>query len=419
MAFVRNSAIAEVPKTGVIYVMTRAYKHGFSHGDPDWANLGQGAPETGKLPDSTNRIDQISLTEQVLEYSPVSGIQELKEAVADLYNYRYRQDKQSKYSAKNVAISPGGRSGLVRIAAALGSVNLGHFLPDYTAYEELLDLFNRFVSIPVINSQKKGFKPQINEIEKAIVNMGLGALLLSNPCNPTGQLLNHDKLRRLVNQSQKYDCTLILDEFYSHYLLNHADYGQKSLSAASAVNDVNEDNVILIDGLTKNWRYPGLRISWTLAPEDIIECIASSGSFLDGGASHSTQKAIIPFLKPEVADREAEAIQSSFKAKQCYMLERLKQMGFVFHKEPEGSFYCFPSLENLPEPLQDGMRFFEILLQEKVICVPGIFFDVNPGQRRKHDCARLNRYVRFSFGPPMAEIERGLNRIETVIQRYC
>ena len=39
-----------VPYTGVIYVMAEAQKRGWRYGHPDWANLGQGQPETGPLP---------------------------------------------------------------------------------------------------------------------------------------------------------------------------------------------------------------------------------------------------------------------------------------------------------------------------------------------------------------------------------
>ena len=75
------------------------------------------------------------------EYAPVPGIWELREAVAALYNRLYRKGLKSQYSAENVSICGGGRAALTRAAASLGHVNLGHFLPDYTAYEELLDVF--------------------------------------------------------------------------------------------------------------------------------------------------------------------------------------------------------------------------------------------------------------------------------------
>lgn len=53
----------------------------------------------------------------------------------------HRQGKESLYSWENVCIVPGGRAGLIRIAAVLNNAYLGFFIPDYTAYNEMLSLF--------------------------------------------------------------------------------------------------------------------------------------------------------------------------------------------------------------------------------------------------------------------------------------
>lgn len=97
-------------------------------------------------------------------------------------------------------------------------------------------------------------------------------------------------------------------QFYSWYIYpkEGEEYGQ-SLSAASYVDgrhhlsssvilslhptfpatvDVNEDPVVLIDGLTKNFRLPGWRVCWVIGPKNLISALSQSGSFLDGGANH-------------------------------------------------------------------------------------------------------------------------------------
>ena len=147
-----------VPRTGVIFVMAEARARGFAYGNPEWANLGQGAPQTGALPGAADRIAQIQLDDNTHEYSPVAGLWELREAVAALYNRRYRRGLPSQYTAENVAISPGGRAGLTRIVTALGRVHLGHLLPDYTAYEELLDVFRAFIPIPILLRREDDFR---------------------------------------------------------------------------------------------------------------------------------------------------------------------------------------------------------------------------------------------------------------------
>lgn len=405
----------EVPNTGVIYVMTKAQKAGFYYGATDWANLGQGAPETGALAEGEGRLEHVAIDATSSEYSPVAGQKELREAVAELYNKRYRRGLKSQYTYENVAISSGGRTGLARVAASLGRVHLGHYLPDYTAYEELFDAFKGFVPIPIVLSEKDQFRATARQLEEEIVSRGLGAVLLSNPNNPTGQAVHGAELERYVEVGRRQRCALIFDEFYSHYLYDAAALEAVSLSAARYVDDVDKEMVIVVDGLTKNWRYPGLRISWTIGPKAIIQRIASAGSFLDGGAAHPLQKAAIPLLDIRVADQQAHIIQKEFAKKRELMMRALIGMGFRLPAPPIAGFYCFAGLEKLPAALQDGMQFFEAALQKKVISVPGKFFDVNPGNRRGHIPSRLKSYVRFSFGPSMVEVERGLSRLKEVI----
>lgn len=84
------------------------------------------------------------------EYGPTAGIKPLRAAVANLYNENYRKGKPSKYTWENVCIVPGGRAGLIRIAAVLGNAYVGFFIPDYTAYNEMLSLFkNASLRVPI------------------------------------------------------------------------------------------------------------------------------------------------------------------------------------------------------------------------------------------------------------------------------
>ena len=119
------SPFRPVPRTGVIFVMTEAARKGFRYGHADWANLGQGAPETGDLPGAPARVRAFEVDDQAHEYTPVGGLAELRESVAELYNQRFRRGMGSRYTLENVAISSGGRAGLTRIAASLDNIHLG------------------------------------------------------------------------------------------------------------------------------------------------------------------------------------------------------------------------------------------------------------------------------------------------------
>jgi aspartate/methionine/tyrosine aminotransferase len=406
-----------VPRTGVIYVTHEATRHGFAYGKPDWANLGQGSPETGDIPGAPPRVTEIKISEASRQYGPVAGNQKLREAVADFYNATYRRGKKSKYTADNVSIASGGRLALTRLASALGDINMGHFIPDYTAYEELLSVFKAFTPIPILLRSEHGYKISPADLKEEILGRGLSALLVSNPCNPTGQLMEGKELSAWCDLARKCECSMIFDEFYSHYIYTNGKATKpKMVSAAEFVDDVDQDPIVVVDGLTKNWRYPGWRISWTLGPKAVIEAIASAGSFLDGGANHPFQNAALPLLNPKNAAAETLAIQKHFGKKRALLLSRLKKLGITADAAPAGAFYVWANLAKLPPPLDDGMNFFRECLKEKVIVVPGVFFDVNPGNRRTH--ARYKNYCRISFGPEIEKLELGLDAFERVIKKF-
>jgi aspartate/methionine/tyrosine aminotransferase len=409
----RPSAFRPVPRTGVIYVMMEAARYGYDPRDPAWSNLGQGMPETGPLPGAPARVEALAVDPADQEYAPIAGLPELREAVAELYNQLYRRGLPSRYTAENVAIAGGGRAALTRVAAALGHINLGHFLPDYTAYEELLDIFRAFSSIPILLDAERGYAFTADELRKEVMGRGLGAVLASNPANPTGRVVGGDELSAWVRTCRDLDCFLILDEFYSHYVWAAPD-GMES--AARSVEDVNRDPILILDGLTKNWRYPGWRVSWILGPRDVIEAVSSAGSFLDGGGSRPLQRAALGLLSPEHTRQEALAIGQTFRAKREVMINRLERLGIKLDRPPEGTFYCWGSVADLPGDLSSGMGFFRAALQRKIITVPGMFFDVNPGKRRTARVSRFRSHVRFSFGPSDPVIRQGLDGLDALLR---
>jgi aspartate/methionine/tyrosine aminotransferase len=181
---------------------------------------------------------------------------------------------------------------------------------------------------------------------------------------------------------------------------------ERVVSAARYVEDVDRDPVVIFDGLTKNWRYPGWRVTWTVGPRAVIEAVASAGSFLDGGGSKPLQRAAIPLLDPEAALAETEAIHRCFDEKRRLLVAGARRLGMTIDREPDGTFYVWARL-----PEGDGMSFFRAALDKRVIVVPGEFFDVNPGKRRAGRPSRFRNHVRLSFGPPRESLERALARL--------
>lgn len=204
--------IGNVSTTGVIYCTDRATALGFHAEDEEWANFGQGAPETGSLPGAPEKPTSIQVTDAMREYAPTAGLTELRKAVATLYNDLYRDGKRSQYTWENVCIVPGGRAGLVRVAAMLSESFLGYFVPDYTAYTDVLSAFKGFVSIPGVLDEDDSYKIH-PDLVKAEIKRGLSVILTSNPRNPTGQILKGDELKEVMDICKDHT-TLIMDEFY-------------------------------------------------------------------------------------------------------------------------------------------------------------------------------------------------------------
>ncbi len=403
---------------GVIYVVAEAMKLGFSNGDPDWCNLGQGQPEVGPIEGAPERITSMPLEPGDHAYGPVPGTAALRQTVAEHYNRLFRKGKKQQYSADNVAIASGGRLALSRMLAALGPVRIGYQTPDYTAYEDMLAYHTgRITPVLVPTSESHDFKVTPEQLAGDIARHNLDAWLVSNPCNPTGQLIAGQELAEYVNIARTTRCTLLMDEFYSHFIYKaDGSPGQGPVSSAEFVEDIENDPVIIIDGLTKNYRYPGWRVGWIVGPKHTVEQIGRAASAIDGGPSTGAQRAAVEVLQPARADQETNAVREVFARKRRIMLDALEKFGVRVPHEPLGTFYIWGDISGLPAPFNDADVFFRAALERKVMTVPGRFFDVNPGNTRPTN-PEYAHWVRFSFGPPEENVKLGLRRLGELLGR--
>ena len=409
-------AFRDVPYMGVIHVVAEAAKLGFTNGDPDWCNLGQGQPEVGPIEGAPPRIELMRLMAADQAYGPVGGTPELRQAVADHYNRLYREDSESRYTAANVAIAAGGRLALSRLIAVLGNGRVGYQTPDYTAYEDMLAYHtHRLVPIHVATGSEDGFRVSPTRLRRSITEYRLDAHLMSNPCNPTGQVIEGSELQDYVQIARDTGCALLLDEFYSHFIYREDGAGADGpVSAARFVRDIEQDPVIIVDGLTKCFRYPGWRVGWSLGPAEIIERVVRAASAIDGGPPTAVQRAALAVLSPERADQESRALRLVFARKRAVMLEGLLCMGVKVAHASRGTFYMWGDISALPPPYDDAERLFRAALKERVIIVPGRFFDINPDGRRPPD-PTFRHWVRFSFGPPQQNVRLGLRRLAQLV----
>lgn len=291
----------------------------------------------------------------------------------------------------------------------------GFFVPDYTAYNEMLTLFRSFSAIPIPLSREDHYHIHADKIEEEI-RRGTSVILTSNPRNPAGKMTSNPELAQIQDMCRDR-ATLIMDEFYCGYNYT-TDCDGTVVSAADNVADVDRDDVLIIDGMTKRFRLPGWRVAWIVGPKEFIKAIGSCGSYLDGGCNVPFQEAAVKMLEPSRVRTEMKALQSHFRMKRDYVVGRLQEMGFTLDYCPDSTFYLWLNLEQLPSQINDGLNFFEACLGEKTIVVPGIFFDLNPSRRRDLFDSTCHHFVRLSYGPRMDHLKAGLDGIQRVLKKY-
>lgn len=409
-----------VPYMGVIWTVNEASKLGFYNGHPDWCNVGQGQPEVGTIDGAPDRIESLKLQPSDAAYGPVGGTLEVREAIADWVNRTYRKG-MSQYTAENVSFACGGRLALTRLYSIFkDGARIAYKNPDYTAYEDYLyPLRHNCELIELRAEEKDGFTVPVERFENFMHDVRPNAFVFSNPCNPTGQVIKDEAMDRYIEAARKENCLLGADEFYATFSYNEdGSPAEKAVSALPYVKDINRDPVIVFDGLTKGFRYPGWRAGWAIGPKYLIEMINRAASAVDGGPSTMVQRGVIEELAEGHAEAELLATRKEFAVKRKMMMEGLAELGIhTPANQPLGTFYLWASIKNLPGKLSDADYFFHACLQKKVITVPGHFFDVRPFRVRPTN-EPYRHWVRFSYGPNRQTIKTALERIAQVIAEH-
>ena len=402
---------------GVAQAMVDATEFGYRTARPDWCNLGQGQPDVGRIEGAPNRLTWITLEPHDQSYGPGGGIDELREAVASHYNRLYRSSEDSKYKKENVSIAAGGRLMLLRIFSTFESISVGYKFPDSSAYHNLFSHYlDRVNPVPVAVGAEESFRLDPARLSKVMMDSKLKAFLIGNPCNPTGDLIRDGDLKSYLTAARKNKCTLIFDESYSHYIYGEDGApGSGPVSAAAYVRNVEKDPVLIVDGLSKNFRYPGWRLSWVVGPSAVIQNLDRAATGFDGGPSLPSQRLAIKALDAERADEETTAVRRLFAKKRLVMLEGLEALGIRVEYAPMGTFYVWADVSGLPKPLSTADGLFKAGAGKKVITVPGRFFDVNPGGGHP-PMKQLRKWVRFSFGPSEDKITTGLERLGEIVE---
>ena len=331
-----------------------------------------------------------ALNEGFTKYTPASGTPELRQAVAD----KFKRDNGLSYKPSQVIISCGGKHSCFNVIMATCQEGDEVIIPApyWLSYPEMVKLAS---AKPVIiqTSDKTEFKITPAQLRAAITPR-TRLFILNSPSNPTGSIYTPDEIKALGDVCIEKGVLIMSDEIYEHLVYD----GAKHRSVAS-FSQAHYEHTIVVHGFAKAWSMTGWRLGFLAAPEPIAKAIDAVQSHSTSNPTSFAQKGAVAALNgPQ--DHLAKWL-GEFSKRRSYAFERLNRIPGISCVNAKGAFYLFPNVSGT------GLKSTEfcarLLEQEKVAAVPGIAFGADD-------------YIRLSYATGMANIEKGLDRIEKFCQ---
>lgn len=362
---------------------------GFGAGEPDF-----------DTPDHIKEAAKKALDAGYTKYTPVPGSPELKDAIIA----KLKRDQGLEYRRENIIVSCGAKHSIYNVAQAAWQQGDEILIPApyWVSYPDIALLAG---ATPVIlpTTRKNGFKVTPSQLDAAITPR-TKCFILNSPSNPTGAAYTKEELAALAEVVVKRDITVLSDEIYEKLVYDGfefhsiAEFGEKI-----------RERTILVNGLSKAYSMTGWRIGYVAADKDLVSAMNNIQSQSTSNPVSFCDKASIEalngpqdFLPRWVAE---------FDRRRRYIVERLNRIPGVFCLLPQGAFYVFPDFSGVygkktpsGKAIGGSSAIAEYLLEEyKVACVPGIAFGEDA-------CLRL------SYATSMANIEKGIDRIEEAVR---
>ena len=358
-------------------------------------NIGQpDIPTPDCALDALRNIDR-----KILEYSPSQGLLSLRTRMVGYYD-----SYGIKLSPDEIIITTGGSEAV--LFAFLATLNPGDEViltdPSYANYISF-GITCGAVLKPVKTSIDEGFRlPPVEEFEKQITPR-TKAILICNPNNPTGYLYTREEMLQIRDLVRKYNLFLFSDEVYREFIYN----GQPYLSAMTLEGI--EDNVILIDSVSKRYSECGIRIGALITRN--AEVRAAVMKFCQARLSPPLIGQIIAEASLETPEAYMKKVFDEYKARRDFLIEGLNKIPGVFSPMPMGAFYTMARL-----PVDDAEDFCRWCLTDfsyegqTVMMAPGAGFYAN------HEAGR--NQVRIAYVLERPELAKALDVLARALQAY-
>ncbi len=325
-------------------------------------------------------------------YTPPAGMPSLREALAEDAGRR----RGIEIHPDEVVVSPGGKPNLFFPTLAL--IEPGDEViypnPGFPTYEAMIKVAGGIpVAVPLLEENQFSFDLGVFD---RLINEKTKLIILNSPSNPTGGVIPPADLEHIAAQAERYGCWVMSDELYTRIVYD----GLEALSIASLAGM--KERTIIVDGFSKTYSMTGWRLGFGIMPKELAVRVDLLLTHSIGSTAHFTQFA---GLEAVTGPQDAvEMMVSEYQRRRDVIVDGLNTIpGFVCQK-PQGAFYVFPNITGT------GMGSTELanLILEKagVALLPGNSF----GQYGEG-------YLRLSYANSIENIERGLDKIRTVIEK--
>ena len=308
----------------------------------------------------------------VLEYSPSQGIQSLRTKMVGYYA-EYGID----ISPDEIIVTTGGSESIM--FAYMACLNPGDEIivtdPSYANYMAFAISCGAVVK-SVKTHIEDGFKlPPVEEFEKQITDK-TRAILICNPNNPTGYLYSKKEMMQIRDLVKKYDLYLLSDEVYREFI-----YTKRPYISACHLEGI-ENNVILIDSVSKRYSECGIRIGALITKNKEVHNAVMK--FCQARLSPPLIGQVIAEASLTTPQEYMEEVYDEYLSRRNYLIDQLNQIPGVFAPTPMGAFYTMVQL-----PVDDTDKFCEWCLTDfqyegqTVMMAPGSGFYTDPEEGKK------------------------------------
>ena len=243
----------------------------------------------GELDPAIREAGELAFREGHTMYTDPAGMPRLREAVLDWLDLRDR------YDIDDVVISTGAKQSLFNIFLAVCNPSDAVLLDaaPWVSYQPLAVAAYGFpVMVLPLGTQRELLKVTPNDLRRNLDARPHAKLfLLNNPVNPTAQLYSSDEVEDLLRVCVERKVYFVLDRLYWRIVYDGQGYPEPR------VDDETKPWLIQVDGMSKNFRRAGgLRIGWTVGPNDLIRSIVNLQSHYTGGPATPTEEAALAAL---------------------------------------------------------------------------------------------------------------------------